>query len=263
MVHSARSGATPSRGQPLAGRVVLVTGGGTGIGRSVAEAAADAGADIAIAWLDSSDEAAKVLASIQSSGRQARGWQVDVTDRAQNRKLVEEVVACFGRIDGLVNNAGIMPSTPFLEITEEEWELVVRTDLTAMFFLSQAVIPHMLTQGGGAIVNVASRLAQIGWGDVAHYAAAKAGAIALAKSISRAFGQQGVRANAVAPGVTNTRMGRGVMEGEVGRRRMLELPLGRFGQPAEVAEAVIFLLSDASSLFLGQTLGPNSGGLMA
>jgi 3-oxoacyl-[acyl-carrier protein] reductase len=120
----------------------------------------------------------------------------------------------------------------------------------------------MLRSGGGSIVNIASRLGQVGWADVAHYASAKAGAIALAKSLSRAYGQQGLRVNTVAPGVTNTAMGRSVMDGEVGRRRMAELPLGRFGEPEEVADAVIFLLSDASSLFLGQTLGPNSGGLM-
>jgi 3-oxoacyl-[acyl-carrier protein] reductase len=120
----------------------------------------------------------------------------------------------------------------------------------------------MLERGGGTIVNIASRLGLVGWPGVAHYASAKAGLVALAKSISREFGQRGIRANCVAPGVTNTDMGRTVMEGEVGRRRMAELPLGRFGEPDEVADCVVFLLSDASSLLLGQTLNPNSGGLM-
>ena len=186
----------------------------------------------------------------------------DVRDRADVRGVVAWAKERFGRIDGLVNNAGIMPEHPFLEITEEQWDDVVRTDLTGAFFASQAVIPVMLENGGGSIVNIASWLGQVGWPKVAHYAAAKAGSIALVKSISREFGQQGIRANAASPGVMNTDMGRTVMEGEVGRKRMAELPLGRFAEPEEVAESVVFLLADSGALFLGQTLGPNAGGLM-
>jgi 3-oxoacyl-[acyl-carrier protein] reductase len=185
-----------------------------------------------------------------------------VTDRQQVFAFVHDVGKRFGRLDGLVNNAGIMPAAPFLELTPEEWDRVIRTNLTSAFHASQAVLPGMLERGGGTIVNVASRLGLVGWPGVAHYASAKAGLIALAKSISREFGQRGIRANCVAPGVTNTDMGRTVMEGEVGRRRMAELPLGRFGEPDEVADCVVFLLSDESSLLLGQTLNPNSGGLM-
>ena len=138
----------------------------------------------------------------------------------------------MGPVDGLVNNAGIFPQTPFLEITDTEWSEVLATDLTAAFTCTQAVLPGMLEKGAGAIVMISSRLGQIGFAGVAHYAAAKAGMIALAKSISREFGGQGIRANAVAPGVVVTDMGATVMEGEVGRRRMAELPLGRFGHPA-------------------------------
>ena len=247
---------------PLQDLVVLVTGGGVGIGRAVALAAASAGAHVAVGAHVHPQQAKEVVAEVVALGRDADMYCADLSQAAQARQLVTWAADRFGRVDGLVNNAGIMPSTPFLEISEEEWDLVVRTDLYSQFFCSQAVIPHMLKNGGGSIVNIASRLGQVGWADVAHYASAKAGAIALAKSISRAFGQQGIRANAVAPGVTNTAMGRSVMDGEVGRKRMAELPLGRFGEPHEVADAVVFLLSPASSLFLGQTLGPNSGGLM-
>lgn len=246
----------------LQDRVVLVTGGGVGIGRAVALAAAHAGAHVAVGAHVHLDEAEDVVKRIRDTGRDADTLAADVSRPESARTLVEWAAERFGRIDGLVNNAGIMPSTPFLEITDEEWDLVLRTDLYSQFYCSRAVIPIMLKNGGGSIVNVASRLGQVGWADVAHYASAKAGAIALAKSISRAFGQQGIRANAVAPGVTNTAMGRSVMSGEVGRKRMAELPLGRFGEPEEVANAIIFLLSGASGLFLGQTLGPNSGGLM-
>ncbi len=176
--------------------------------------------------------------------------------------MVAAVEAELGPVDGLVNNAGIFPQTPFLEISDAEWGAVLATDLTAAFTCSQAVLPGMLDKGAGAIVMISSRLGQIGFAGVAHYAAAKAGLIALAKSISREFGGQGIRANAVAPGVVITDMGATVMEGEVGRRRMAELPLGRFGTPPEIAAAVVFLLSDDSGLFLGQTLNPNSGGFM-
>jgi 3-oxoacyl-[acyl-carrier protein] reductase len=139
---------------------------------------------------------------------------------------------------------------------------VLRTDLGSAFACSQAAIPGMLRRGQGSIVMISSRLGQIGFAGVAHYSAAKAGMIALAKSLSREFGARGVRANAVAPGVTVTAMGASVMDGEVGRRRMAELPLGRFATPEEVAAPVIFLLSDASATFLGQTLNPNCGGFM-
>ncbi|MEE6272119.1 SDR family oxidoreductase [Georgenia sp. MJ206] len=253
----------PSTGTgSLAGRVVLVTGGGTGLGRCVALAVAAAGGDVALTYYTSEDSAERTAEEARALGVRCEVRPCDVRERADVHGAVAWAEERFGRIDGLVNNAGVMPEHPFLEITEEQWDDVMRTDLTGSFFASQAVIPVMLGNGGGSIVNIASRLGQVGWPRVAHYAAAKAGSIALAKSISREFGQQGIRANAVSPGVMNTDMGRTVMEGEVGRKRMAELPLGRFAEPEEVAESVVFLLSDAGALFLGQTLCPNAGGLM-
>jgi 3-oxoacyl-[acyl-carrier protein] reductase len=176
--------------------------------------------------------------------------------------MVARVQDELGPVHGLVNNAGVMPQSPFLEISDAEWNRVLSVDLTGAFACSQAVLPGMLEQGSGAIVMISSRLGQIGFAGVAHYSAAKAGLIALAKSISREFGGRGIRANAIAPGVVVTDMGAQVMDGEVGRKRMAELPLGRFGTPPEIAETAVFLLSDASSLFLGQTLNPNAGGFM-
>jgi 3-oxoacyl-[acyl-carrier protein] reductase len=246
----------------LSGRVVAVTGGGRGIGRAVALAAAAKGARVALAYRDSETGAKAVADLVRGYGHEAETFPCDVTDREQIFAFVHDAQKRFGRLDGLVNNAGIMPASPFLEMTPEEWDRVITTNLTSAFHASQAVLPGMLERGGGTIVNIASRLGLVGWPGVAHYASAKAGLVALAKSISREFGQRGIRANCVAPGVTNTDMGRTVMEGEVGRKRMAELPLGRFGEPDEVADCVVFLLSDASSLLLGQTLNPNSGGLM-
>lgn len=246
----------------LAGHVVAVTGGGRGIGRSVVLAAAAQGADIALAYHQSEAGANAVAQAATELGAEVAIYPCDVSDREQVFGFVRKAEARFGRIDGFVNNAGIMPDSPFLDMATDEWDRVIATNLTSAFHSSQAVLPGMLARGRGSIVNIASRLGLVGWPGVAHYASAKAGVIALAKSISREYGQRGIRANAVAPGVINTDMGRSVMEGEVGLKRMAELPLGRFGEPEEVAQCVTFLLSDASSLLLGQTLSPNSGGLM-
>jgi 3-oxoacyl-[acyl-carrier protein] reductase len=246
----------------LAGRVVLVTGASRGIGAAVARAVAEAGADVAIAYHERADEAAAVEAEVTALGRRAATFAADLADPAQARAMVANVEERFGAVHGLVNNAGIFPQTDFLDIGDAEWDLVLRTDLSSAFACSQAVLPGMLERGSGSIVMTSSRLGQIGFARVAHYAAAKAGLIALAKSISREFGQRGIRANAVAPGVTITDMGATVMDGETGRRRMAELPLGRFASAAEVAAPVVFLLSDASLAFLGQALNPNCGGFM-
>ncbi|MFV0254236.1 MAG: SDR family NAD(P)-dependent oxidoreductase [Beutenbergiaceae bacterium] len=251
-----------NEGRALTGRVIVVTGGGRGMGRSTVLAAARAGADVAFSYHESEPAARALVQEVQALGTRVQAYPCDLRDTGQVRRFIAAVESDFGRIDGLVNNAGIMPESAFLEITQTEWDEVIATDLTGAFVATQAALPGMLANGGGNIVFVSSRLALVGLPGVAHYTAAKAGLIALAKSISREFGQQGIRANTVAPGVTNTDMGRTVMEGEVGRKRMAELPLGRFGEPEEVAQTILFLLSDASSLLIGQTLHPNAGGLM-
>jgi 3-oxoacyl-[acyl-carrier protein] reductase len=246
----------------LSDRLVAVTGAGRGLGRSIALAAADHGADLAVTYHRSRQGALEVVDIVRAMGREANAYSCDVTDREQIFNFVRSVETDMGTVDCLVNNAGIMPDSPFLEMTPQEWESVLATDLSSAFHACQAVLPGMLDKGAGNIVSISSRLGLAGWPGVAHYSAAKAGLVALMKSISREFGQRGIRANAVAPGVINTDMGRTVMHGEVGRKRRAELPLGRFGEPSEVADAVMFLLSHRSALFLGQTLGPNSGGLM-
>jgi 3-oxoacyl-[acyl-carrier protein] reductase len=175
---------------------------------------------------------------------------------------VAQVIDRFARIDGLVNNAGLTQVSPFLEITPEVWDSVLRTDLTAAFHTCRAALPSMLARGSGSIVNIASRLGQMGVAETAAYSAAKAGLIGLTRSLAREVGSKGVRVNAVAPGVIVTDMTEDLVESDEGRRRMRDMALGRFGRPEEVADAVVFLLSDASSLFTGQTLNPNAGGYM-
>lgn len=246
----------------LIDQVVLVTGGSRGIGAAIARAAASAGADVAISYLDRPDEAEGVVSEIQGMGRRAMAVGADLAEPEAGRPLVASVEAEMGRIDALVNNAGVMPETPFLEITDRDWGEVIAVDLTAPFVCSQAVLPGMISRGKGSIVMISSRLGQIGWPGVAHYAAAKAGLLGLTKSLAREFGPLGIRVNAVAPGPTVTEMSASMLAGEEGRRREADLPAGRLGRPEDVADSVIFLLSDAASMYHGQTLSPNGGGDM-
>ena len=249
-------------GRALAGRVVLVTGSSRGIGAEVAVKAATEGARVAVHYLSSVEGAQRTLERARNAGAEAESFAADIRDGPQAEQLVERVIDRFGGVDALVNNAGRTHVGPFLEIEPVEWDEVIRMDLTAAFHTCRAVLPSMVERGSGAIVNVASRLGQIGVVDTAAYSAAKAGLIGLTRALAREFGPRGIRVNAVAPGVTVTDMTTDLVESDEGRRRLEETALGRFGRADEVANAVIFLLSDASTLFLGQTLNPNAGGYM-
>lgn len=249
-------------GDALAGRVVLVTGSSHGIGAEVAVKAAAEGALVAVHYHRSADGAQRTVERARSLGALVESFAADIGDGTQAERLVERVIERFGHLDALVNNAGRTQVGPFLDIEPAEWDEVIRTDLTAAFHTCRAALPSMVERGSGAIVNIASRLGQMGISDTAAYSAAKAGLIGLTRALAREFGPRGIRVNAVAPGVTVTEMTTDLVASEEGRRRLRDMPLGRFGRADEVADAVIFLLSDASSLFLGQTLNPNAGGYM-
>jgi 3-oxoacyl-[acyl-carrier protein] reductase len=246
----------------LADRVVLVTGSSRGIGAEVAAKAAAEGAVVAVHFHESREGAERTLARVRDAGGDGDSFAADLGDGSQAEKLVADVIERFGRIDGLVNNAGKTQVGPFLEIEPSLWDEVIRTDLTAAFHTIRAVLPSMVERGGGSIVNIASRLGQMGVTETAAYSAAKAGLIGLTRSLAREFGTKGVRINAVAPGVTLTEMTEDLVDTDAGKARLRDMALGRFGRADEVAEAVIFLLSDRASLFTGQTLNPNSGGYM-
>jgi 3-oxoacyl-[acyl-carrier protein] reductase len=246
----------------LAGRVVLVTGSSRGIGAEIAAKAAQEGATVAVHYRTSADGAQRTVERARSSGVESESFQADLTNGAQAEALIGQAIERFGRLDALVNNAGQTQVGHFLESDPAQWDEVIATDLTAAFHTCRAVLPSMVERGSGCIVNVASRLGQMGVAETAAYSAAKAGLIGLTRSLAREFGPSGIRINAVAPGPIATDMTEDLLASEEGRRRLRDLPLGRFGRPDEVANAVIFLLSDASSLFLGQTINPNSGGYM-
>jgi 3-oxoacyl-[acyl-carrier protein] reductase len=257
--------ASPGSGAPLrslADRVVLVTGSSRGIGAEVAAKAGVEGATVAVHYRESREGAERTLARIRDAGAEGDCFPADLADGAQAERLVTQVIDRFGRIDGLVNNAGTTQVGPFLDIEPSEWEAVLRTDLTAAFHTTRAALPSMVERGSGSIVNIASRLGQMGIAETAAYSAAKAGLIGLTRSLAREFGPSGVRVNAVAPFVTVTDMTTELLDAEEGQRRLRDAALGRFGTAEEVAEAVIFLLSDRSSLFTGQTLNPNAGAFM-
>ncbi len=253
---------TRASGVDLSERVILVTGGARGIGAEVATLAARAGASVAIGYRSSRDAADQIVEQIRALGCKGESFAGDVSDNAQVRQLVTQVEQRMGRIDGLVTSAAVMATGPFLDLEEAEWERVIRNDLYSVVFACQAVLPGMIERGSGAIVNIASRLAVTGSADAAHYAAAKAGVISLTRSLALAYGPQGVRVNAVAPGTTNTIMGRSVIESPEGRERLARIPIRRFVTPSEVASAVLFLLSDAAAAFAGQTFHVNGGELM-
>ncbi len=249
-------------GDALADRVVLVTGSSRGIGAEIAVKAGAQGATVAVHYNRSADGAQKTAARIHEAGGSAEVFCADVSVGAQAEGLVGEVIAKFGRLDGLVNNAGNTQVGPFLEITSETWDEVIATDLSASFHTCRAAIPHMLTQGGGTIVNIASRLAQMGVTETVAYSAAKSGLVGLTRALAKEFGTRGIRVNAVAPFVTLTDMTTDLVDSEAGRNRLRDAALGRFGRADEVADTVIFLLSDAASLYTGQTLNPNAGAYM-
>jgi len=246
----------------LIDKSVVISGGSRGIGAAVALKAAQAGASVAIGYREQKAAAQEVVDRIQSMGRNAFAIQADVSDPGGAKTLIARAEDLLGKIDGLVNNAGIMPSSPTLDLDDDEWQSVLSTNLSGPFYCSRAVLTGMVERGSGSIVMIASRLGQIGWPTLPHYSASKAGLLGLTKSLAREFGPKGVRVNAVSPGFTITDMTRDIVDTEAGRRRLEELPSHRFPEPDDVAAAVLFLLSDASEAFYGQTLNPNGGGYM-
>lgn len=257
MLSGSRSGAGR-----LAGRVVLVTGSSRGIGAEIAARAAAEGATVAVHYHRGADGAARTVERVRACGVDGRAFAADLTDGGQAERLVADVIDSYGRIDALVNNAGTTQVGPFLEISPGLWDEIIRTDLTASFHTCRAVLPGMIERRSGVIVNVASRLGQMGVTETAAYSAAKAGLIGLTRALAREFGGTGVRINAIAPGVTITEMTTDLVDSDAGRARLRDHALGRFGTADEVAAAAIFLLSDEASLFTGQTLNPNAGSYM-
>jgi 3-oxoacyl-[acyl-carrier protein] reductase len=245
---------------PERSRVVLVTGAGSGIGRAIAEKLAKDGERVVVNDLKG-ETADEVVARIKESGGEAAAAPGDVSDPESVERIVEAAHEACGPPEILVNNAGFLQQKRFVDLTVEDFDRMIAVHLRGTFLCTSAVLPDMLSRGSGIIVNVASQLGQIGGIELCHYSAAKAGIIGLTKSLAREVSAQGVRVNAVAPGPINTELVLGLSD-EWRDAKSAELPLGRFGEPHEVAETVAFLVSDGAALYVGQTLGPNSGDVM-
>ncbi|HEX3982694.1 MAG TPA: 3-oxoacyl-ACP reductase family protein [Acidisoma sp.] len=237
--------------------VAIVTGAASGIGRAIAGRLISVGARVVIADRDEAG-AARLAATF---GDKARAIGTDVSEEAPVSAMAAFCRREFGECTLLVNNAGFVQQGPFETLSVSDWDRMIAVHLRGTFLCTRAVIVPMLNAGEGVIVNIASQLGQIGGIDLCHYAAAKAGIIGFTKSLAREVSIRGVRVNAVAPGPIATDLVMALSE-EWRRNKMAELPLGRFGAPEDVAETVAFLASPAAQIYVGQTLGPNSGDVM-
>ena len=253
------SGRDPFR---LDGQVAVVTAGGRGLGRAIALALAVAGADVWLSYRESAAAAQEVVAEIEAMGRRSGAIRADVSDEGEVARLVEAVQREAGQIDTWVNNAGIMTEVPVAEMSTATWDETILTNLRSVFLCTRAVLPTMLAQGSGSIINISSQLGLKGAPNCAHYAASKAGILAFTKSVAKEVGAQGIRVNAIAPGPLRSPMTDPFATPEWVAAKLTSQVLPRFGEVEEVAATAVFLASDAASLYLGQTLSPNAGGVM-
>lgn len=241
----------------LAGKVALVTGGAQGIGKAVALLLARNGADIVVSDinLEKAEETAK---EVQALGRRALATKVDVAAFGDVEKMVEAILTQFGKVDILVNNAGIARDKLILRMTEEDWDAVLNINLKGTFNCTKAVVRHMSKQKSGKIVNIASVVGEMGNAGQGNYAASKAGVIGFTKTIAREFAQRGINVNAIAPGYIETPM-TDALSDKVKEELKRLIPMDRLGKPEDVAEAVLFLVSESANYITGQVLNVNGG----
>lgn len=245
----------------LEGKIVLITGASRGIGKSIAESFVNHGATVAFTYI-SSDEKAKALEQeLTANGGVAKGFKSDASNFDAAQTLVDDVVAQFGTIDVLVNNAGITRDTLLMRMSEEQWDEVINTNLKSAFNLTKAVIKPMLKAKIGSIINMSSVVGVSGNAGQANYAASKAGLIGFTKSVAQELGSRNIRCNAIAPGFIETEMTAALDEKVVQEWRN-SIPLKRGGSPQDVANVTIFLASEMSAYVTGQTINVCGGMLM-
>jgi 3-oxoacyl-[acyl-carrier protein] reductase len=244
----------------VSGRVALVTGASQGIGRACAIKLATAGATVAVAARNQ-EKLDEVVKQIADSGGKAAAFVVDVGDEDQIKSAFKAALAQFGKIDILVNNAGITRDQLVMRMKRADWDSVLNTNLTSAYSCIQQVIGSMLKQRWGRIINITSIFGQMGQAGQANYASSKAGLIGLTMAIAREVGSRNITCNAVAPGFIETAMTSGFSE-EFRQNALKNIPLGRIGTPEDVANAVVFLVSDEASYITGHVLNVNGGMLM-
>jgi 3-oxoacyl-[acyl-carrier protein] reductase len=242
----------------LTGRNAVVTGGSRGLGAAIALGLAEAGADVLLTYREKSDEAQSVVKKITTLGRSARAVQMDVTDRASVEQAARQARA-FGPTSILVNNAGINKPTDFDQIADADWDAVMNANLKGPFLVAQIFLPLLKQAGGGSIIQIGSVSGQYGGPRTAHYAASKAGLISLGQVIARFAAPHNIRSNTVAAGLIQSEMAAAGMAAASVQKAAENIVLGRMGTPREVADAVVFLASNASSYITAQTLNVNGG----
>ncbi|MBM4306636.1 MAG: 3-oxoacyl-[acyl-carrier-protein] reductase [Deltaproteobacteria bacterium] len=241
----------------LSGKVALVTGGAQGIGKAIALLLANNGADVAISDINL-EKAQETANEIQALGKRSIALKANVADFKEVEQMVETIVGQLGRIDILVNNAGITRDRLILRMTEEDWDAVLDVNLKGTFNCTKAAIRYMSKQKSGKIVSIASVTGEMGNAGQANYGASKAGVIGFTKTIAREFATRGINVNAIAPGYIQTAMTEAVPDKA---KEMLKqmIPMERLGQPEDVAQAVLFFVSERSSYITGQVLNVNGG----
>ena len=245
----------------LDGKTALVTGASRGIGRAVALRLAEEGARVAINYAGNVKAAEEVKASIEAAGGTAILCQADIADSAAVEAMVAAVVKEFGTIDILVNNAGITRDTLLMRMKDEDFAKVLDTNLKGVFYCTKAVSKLMMKKRAGRIVNMASVVGLVGNAGQTNYAAAKAGVIGFSKSAAKELASRGITVNVVAPGFIGTDMTAGLPE-SVKEKMLTDIPLGRMGEPEDVANAVLFLASDQASYITGQVVNVDGGMVM-
>ncbi|MBI5905863.1 MAG: 3-oxoacyl-[acyl-carrier-protein] reductase [Deltaproteobacteria bacterium] len=242
----------------LSGKVALVTGSARGIGRSIAELFSAEGATVVVNDVGSDAGARETLSALTAAGGKGSVEMFDVSDAAQVDAGVKNILEAHGRIDVLVNNAGITKDNLLLRLSEDDFDAVLRVNLKGTYLLTRTVTRHMMKQRSGRVINLSSVVGMMGNAGQSNYAAAKAGIIGFTKATARELASRNITVNAIAPGFIRTAMTAALPEA-VQKAFMAQIPLGRFAEPREVAELALFLASDASSYITGQVVGINGG----